>query len=169
MWLVSICSSIFGVICLLLLIVSLVVIFSRVSVWWILLLVVVVIFSRVLGDMFMVLLLRLCWLLCRVCLSVLMMLFGDIVLSICMWYCESSVEFSLNEGFLVVVFMNMMVLCLMCGRNVFCWVLLKWCILFMKSMVWWLLVNCCVVFVSIWCIFGSLDSIVEIVWNLVLV
>lgn len=59
-WLVSICSSIFGVICLLLLIVSLVVIFSRVSVWWILLLVVVVIFSRVLGDMFMVLLLRLC-------------------------------------------------------------------------------------------------------------
>lgn len=60
--------------------------------------------------------------------------------------------------------MKISVLFFIQGRKVFCWFLLKWCILLMNRMVWCLYcVVCCLVILIVWWIFLILDSIVEMV------
>lgn len=80
---------------------------------------------------------------------------------ICDWL--SSVELSLKDGFLVVVFISKMVLFFIWGKNLFCCVLLKWWILLMNKSVLWLFWCWIFVVLNILCRLGIFVKIV-LIW-----
>lgn len=108
--------------------------------------------------------------LCKVCLIMVNKLVCLSVFKIYIWVWDNIVLLSVNDGFLVVVLIKIKVLFLICGKNVFCWDLLKWCILFINNKV------CCfclvrfvfVLFIVLW-IFFMFVVIVDIWIRFVLV
>ncbi|PWG73923.1 hypothetical protein DF186_20550, partial [Enterococcus hirae] len=81
---------------------------------------------------------------------------------------DRSVVFSLKFGFFVVVLISVIVLFLMKGRKLFCWVWLKWWILFMKSKVFLLCWLWFFVVVNIFLRLVILENMVEMGLNCML-
>lgn len=79
---------------------------------------------------------------------------------ICEW--DNNVVFSLKDGFLVVVFIRVMVLFFMMGRKLFCWVWLNWWILLMNKSVVCLFMCCICVVLNIFFSLLIFEKIVEI-------
>lgn len=90
------------------------------------------------------------------------------VLSIYMCILDSNVLLSLNEGFFVVVLIKVIKLDLIKGKNVFCWDLLKWCILFINNNVCLFIDWFCLVWlIVVWMFFMlevMVDSLIICVW-----